>query len=154
MLKHLQYLKYLIRHKIFVFIASRDLGVSLFRACIHDWTKFLPHEWFAYTHSFYGKQPRRTEVKEEFNRAWLHHIHFNKHHWQHWILRLDSGGEKILLIPDKYVREMVADWMGAGRAITGKWDIKEWYTHNKETIRLHPDSRDLVEKLIFQVSEV
>jgi hypothetical protein len=37
---------------------------------------------------------------------------------------------KALPMPEKFVREMVADWMGAGRAITGRWDVNDWYRPN------------------------
>lgn len=38
------------------------------------------------------------EVVENFNRAWLLHIHRNPHHWQHWVLINDDPelGETVL----------------------------------------------------------
>jgi len=53
-----------------------------------------------------------------------------------------------LPMPEKYIREMVADWAGAGRAITGKWDVSDWYEKNKEKMTLHPDTRARVEELL------
>jgi hypothetical protein len=38
-------------------------------------------------------------------------------------------------------QEMLADWMGAGRAITGKWETPSWYQLNREKMILHPDTR-------------
>ncbi len=52
--KHWQYLKYVVRHKWFVLGAGRKLGVPLHRLILHDWTKFLPREWFPYVNEFYG----------------------------------------------------------------------------------------------------
>lgn len=52
-------------------------------------------------------------------------------------------------MPEKYGREMVADWMGAGRGITGKWEADKWYEHNKLNIQLHPDTRVRVEALLL-----
>lgn len=44
-----------------------------------------------------------------------------------------------LPMPEKYVREMVADWMGAGRAYTGSWDdLPKWLEQNAEKMILHP----------------
>ena len=57
-----------------------------------------------------------------------------------------------LAMPERYVREMVADWMGAGRAITGRWEVAEWYAKTREHIILHPDTRARVEELIAEVS--
>lgn len=51
-------------------------------------------------------------------------------------------------MPLRYRKEMLADWRGAGRAITGKNDPKEtakWYLENKRRIVLHPDTRKWVE---------
>ena len=51
-------------------------------------------------------------------------------------------------MPDKYLREMVADWMGAGRAITGRWETCEWYNKNRRGIVLEEVTRSLVEGLL------
>ncbi len=49
-------------------------------------------------------------------------------------------------MPDKYMREMLADWRGAGRAITGKDNTKEWYQGKRQkTILLHPDNKAWIE---------
>jgi len=54
MFRVFRYLKYLIRHKWFVFRAGLKLKVSIWRLLIHDWTKFLPSEFFPYLRKFYG----------------------------------------------------------------------------------------------------
>jgi hypothetical protein len=161
-MKHWKYLSYLIRHKWFVFRAGLRNGVSVYRLLIHDWSKFLPCEWFPYVENFYGKKAwlqknepddcRYWSVAQPFidayNEAWLHHQHFNPHHWQHWVLREDNGETKLLQMPQKFAREMVADWCGAGRAITGKWEVGSWYAKNRDGIRLHPHTRELVDLLV------
>src|SRR6266850_1400416 len=149
---HWGYTKYLARHKWFVFVAGLRTGVPLWRLIIHDWSKFLPCEWFPYVESFYGPKPTndtwKEAVRRKFDVAWLHHQHFNPHHWQHWVLREDDGQTKYLEMPDNFAREMVADWCGAGRAITGKWEVWKWYAKNRERILLHPVTRDIVDTLI------
>lgn len=149
---HAQYLSYVVRHKWFVFRAGLKTGAPLWRLVIHDWSKFSPAEWTPYVRSFYGKQGRTPEVRAAFDAAWLHHQHSNPHHWQHWLLQEDDGPLKTLPIPAPLVREMVADWMGAGRAITGRWEVAEWYAKNRERIRLHSDTRALVESLVTGVA--
>lgn len=157
-------LSYVIRHKWFVFVAGLRVGAPVWRLLIHDWSKFLPVEWWPYVRYFYGGPwptdqemwnkfpgytgPTKASVAAAFDRAWLHHQHANPHHWQHWILREDSGALKVLAMPEHFAREMVADWMGAGRAITGKWEAAEWYAKNREIIQLHEATRDLVEALL------
>lgn len=145
---HLQYASYVARHKWFVFLAGLKVGAPLWRLVIHDWSKFTPAEWTPYVRSFYGKAGRTPEVRAAFDAAWLHHQHRNPHHWQHWVLRKDDGGTKALPMPSGLVREMVADWMGAGRAITGRWEVAEWYAKNVDKIILHALTEDEVERII------
>ena len=145
--KHLKYLKYLARHKYFVFLAGRKTGAPLWRLVIHDWSKFTPAEWGPYVEFFYG--PAHTpEMSAAFDRAWLHHIHKNAHHHQHWILREDTGNTVALEMPSIFVKEMLADWAGAGRAITGQWEVEYWYNKNKDRMVLHPSTRIAVEQLL------
>lgn len=91
--------------------------------------------------------------KEAFDRAWLHHQNANPHHWQHWLLRLDDGPTIAFAMPEHFAREMVADWMGAGRAITGRWEVAKWYAKQRDTIVLHEHTRTLVDRLIREVTE-
>jgi hypothetical protein len=124
--KHLKYLSYVARHKWFVYQEARRLGVGWLGA-IHDLSKFRPDEWRPYAEHFYGKgrvNPRGTTGYYKptdtgdaaFDYAWLLHQKRNKHHWQWWCLPEDDGGIKVLEMPPRYLREMLADWRGAGMA--------------------------------------
>lgn len=144
---HLKYLSYVLRHKWFVFRAGLKTGAPLWRLIIHDYSKFSPAEWNAYVTSFYSGKPRE-ETKDIFQRGWLHHLHKNPHHWLHWVLLNEDGTRSAFEMPRPIVREMVADWMGAGRAITGHWDIKEWYAKNNDNMLLHPMTRLYVEHML------
>jgi hypothetical protein len=147
---HLQYLRYVARHKFYVARECFRFGLY-WRGIKHDWTKFLPCEWTPYVASFYGPwdySDRPKFVVDLFNRAWLHHQHHNSHHWQHWVLREDSGATIALEMPVDDVFEMFCDWIGAGLAITGKREVWVWYAANSENIILHPATRDLIEGLI------
>ena len=161
-MKHLRYLSYLVRHKWFVLVAGLSLGVSPFRLLIHDWSKFLPSEWFPYAQNFYGDNaheglsaigefglaelaPFGYFASERFSAAWNLHQKRNKHHWQYWLLTQDSGETFPLPMPKKYAREMLADWMGAGRTITGRWEVAEWYKKQRHRMFLHSETRQYVE---------
>ncbi|MBC2741567.1 MAG: hypothetical protein HGJ93_00580 [Desulfosarcina sp.] len=150
LMRHLSYAKYVLLHKWFVFIASIKIAAPLWRAVIHDLSKFRPSEWFPYAATFYApdgsKQYKETPV---FNRAWLLHQHRNPHHWQFWLLRMDRGNIVTIEMPEHYALEMLADWMGAGRAITGRWECAEWYASNKNKIILHENTRDLIERTLY-----
>lgn len=151
MKSHLQYASYVARHKWFVFCAGLKTHAPLWRLLIHDWSKLTAAEWGPYVRSFYRPDIPRKSKQAAFDAAWLHHQHRNPHHWQHWLLREDSGKLKTLPMPDKFMREMVADWMGAGRAIAGKWEVADWYAKNRETIQLAESTRYDVERLIREV---
>ena len=142
---HLMYLRYLVRHKWYVYVAGRKLGVSLWRVLIHDWSKFTPAEWGPYARYFYIDQ---EEYHDQFQQAWLHHLRNNKHHWQAWVLLNDDGTIVALSMPKTYIREMVADWAGAGRAITGEWEVRRWYDTNSSLMRMSPGTRFFVERLL------
>lgn len=156
---HLRYASYVARHKWFVFLGGLKTRAPLWRLIIHDYTKMMPVEWVPYVNYFYGGNKPGREAKGSydaaqtgdaaFDRAWLHHQHRNPHHWQHWTLQQDDGQIKTLPMPEKFIREMVADWMGAGRAITGKWEMPSWYEANKNKMRLHDTTRVRVEELVL-----
>lgn len=147
--RNYSYLKYLIKHKWYVFIAARKIKASLWKAFVHDLSKFLPSEWFPYAETFYDSNGSFRYIEAAgFREAWLKHQKRNPHHWQYWILKEDNGCEVLLPIPDVYLLEMVADWAGAGKAIAGIWDINEWYQKNKEKILMEEGSKEKVGKLI------
>ena len=157
MIKHLKYLSYVLRHKLFVLLAGLELGLPLSQLLLHDWTKFLPDEWFPYVEFFYGGKPVQTgengymheasDTQATFDTAWVKHQNRNPHHWQYWIVAYDDGGNQCLEMPMKYVLEMIADWKGAGRA-QGKPDTLKWYDANYHKIQLHPKTRALVDTIL------
>ena len=148
-MRHLKYARYIVLHKWFVFQAGLKVGVPLWRLVVHDWSKFLPSEWFPYARYFYDKRGEGDELA--FNRGWLLHQNRNDHHWEFWLLIYDRGATEALEMSDAAVREMVADWAGAGRAITGKWQPGTWYLKNKDKMNLHPSARARVEWLLHEV---
>lgn len=147
MKSNLDYLKYLIKHKYNVYKAGIKLRVPLWQLIIHDWSKFLPSEWIPYRNHFYSHE---KEKEGSFHRAWLYHQKRNPHHWQYWILIFDTQElpVKAVEMPERYTKEMVADWIGAGCAIQGHDDIRDWYAKNKGHMTLHPETRVLVDRLI------
>ena len=146
---HFQYLKYLLRHKYWVFIECCRLDI-FWLGISHDWSKFRPSEWKPYVLSFYGGysyKERPQWLIDRFDLAWLHHQRRNKHHFQYYILIQDAEGDKVLPMPDKYRREMLADWRGTSRAIHGADNTREWYLKRRKRMKdqLHPETRMWVE---------
>jgi len=143
-LEHIRYLQYVLRHKWFVFLECCKLGVP-WLGIIHDISRFRPSEWFPYVASQpYSRDNKPVEITQRFMIAWNDHQHRNKHHWEYWI-HFDYHTHKMAVIevPDKYRREMVADWRGAGRAKETP-DVREWY--RRQEIILHPNTREWIEQ--------
>jgi len=146
MKRYYQYLKYIIRHKWFVFLEGRKLGVPIYLLILHDISKLRPSEFGAYARTFYAPDGEASHEAEDpkFNFAWLHHQKRNRHHWQYWVLLSDSGQRYSLPMPDRYRREMLADWKGMDR-IKGTSDVQTWYLKNIDNIRMHEETRTWIE---------
>lgn len=159
MRRHWQYLLYVLRHKWFVFLECSRLNVPIWNAVFHDWTKFRPSEWFPYARFFHNPDGTLRQIRDktgyykptdtgsaEFDHAWFLHAKRNKHHWQWWAMPTESS-VKYIPIPDTYIREMIADWRGAGRA-QGTPDTLAWYRANRDKIQLHESTRRAVERYL------
>jgi hypothetical protein len=156
---HVTYFRYVLRHKWHVFVGCMAMGVPIHQAIIHDWVKFLPVEFFPYVRQFYNADGSKRKVRDAsgaydpnvqpdaFKRAWLHHQR-QPHHWQAWISIGDGGNLSPLPIPQRFALEMVADWYGAGMAITGKPELETWYMANKGKMILEDGTRGRVEEAI------
>jgi hypothetical protein len=146
--RNLQYLSYVIRHKWFVFLAGIKLRVPIYQLIIHDWSKFTYLEWTAYRDFFYSEES--SYKRKRFTLAWNSHQKRNPHHWQYWVIINDDGNINYIEMPDNFIREMVADWKGAGLAL-GKPDTKAWYEEHKERILMHVNTRVKVEQLLGEL---
>ena len=161
------YLLYVLRHKWFVFqeCRKRDLHVPLLIALWHDWDKFLSDEFIPYARFFHNPDGTPKQRREKsgyykptdtgdnaFDYAWFLHQKRNKHHWQYWVIPQDHAGVKVLPMPDLYIREMIADWRGAGRAQGVKkpapWAVRDWYLANGYKLQMHDETRTKVEDYI------
>lgn len=112
----------------------------------HDKSKYSAKEYTAYNNYFYGK--RTPEVEKAFNYAWLHHIHNNLHHWQHWLLQEDDGDMIPLEMPVNHVIEMLCDhWAFSWKSGNLK-EIQSWYDTNKDNIVLNENTRTLYEQYL------
>ena len=130
----------------------KDITQSLIEYNIgyaHDHSKDSGDEYSAYDAYFYGGN-RSYKVVEEFNRAWLHHIHNNPHHWQHWVLINDDpeNGEIILDMPYEYIIEMICDWWAFSWSKGDLTEIFNWYDAHKDYMKLSDKTRKTVEDIL------
>lgn len=150
---HWHNLKYIVRHKWFVSRECCRLGIP-WLGVIHDWSKLLPDEWWAYARFFYASGmprlavalrqcpgytgPTAESVKAAFDLAWLKHQKRNKHHWQYWVLINDTEDTQYLPMPERYIREMVADWRGASAARGA--DARDWWAAHGYKVMMNENS--------------
>ena len=124
----------------------------------HDETKYESDEYIAYDEYFYGTEPVKEPVivKRRFDYAWLHHIHNNPHHWQHWVLINDDAelGAVALEMPIEYVIEMVCDWWSFGWKNNNLYEIFDWYEKNKDHMILHENTRKEVEYILKEMRKM
>jgi hypothetical protein len=148
---YLKYLRYVLRHKWYVFIECCKLGIP-WLGIIHDWSKFLPSEFIPYARHFYGG---KHDIQRDatgyykpvdtgdpaFDWGWFLHAKRNRHHWQWWVLPTgDPTEDKVLRMPLRYMKEMLADWRGAGKAL-GTPDTQAWYLKHNWSMRLTAETR-------------
>lgn len=142
---------FILRHKWYVLLACIKLGVPLWRALVHDLSKFswaeLPH----YQRQFFGD---RNDPKG-FAKARLHHRKRNDHHWEHFIVESihsdnpDRDGcivNNCLSMPFVCVTEMIADWIGAGKVYPGSQPMAEWLPKNLPQMQLHPKTLQRIQE--------
>lgn len=161
---HLEYGWYVIWHRWYVMLECFKYGL-IWQGLIHDWHKFLPSEWFPYVAHFGGDATQKRDATgyydpsaadAAFRRAFFLHTRRCWHHWQSWVMSRDhkDGGHEVptllavhvepMAMPERYWKEMICDWRGAGRA-QNKPDTLAWYHANKNKIVLHPHTRVNVE---------
>lgn len=149
------------KHIEYVREAGRMVGVPESQLACHDDSKWGDFEFPRYAAQFFGpkiEDPAEIETRAtRFAEAWLHHIHHNPHHWQYWIFpdgfspKGSAVEDGAVRMPDNYIREMVADWMGAEMAYNGSWDMTKWLNGNLPRIRIHSYVR---EELVYILSEI
>lgn len=119
---------------------------------VHDASKTEPDEYGPYDEYFYGGN-RSNQVVDDFNYAWLLHIHRNPHHWQYWILKNDDQGlgENVLDMPINYILEMICDWWSFSWSKDNLYEIFDWYDNHKKYIKLSKNTRKTVENILDQI---
>jgi len=127
---------------------------------MHDWSKLLPIEFFP--QSIEGRGELNTHrdstgyyrpwfTNDKTNRALHHHMNNNKHHWQYWVMNIEVGDVEYIKIPERYIKEMICDWIGANK-VRGNINYMErcrtWYIANGSKIIMHKDSRKSIERYL------
>ena len=157
-----QYDQYLAEHrknveKAFWWIADNLPELQVIENCCwnavftHDQSKNEPDEYEAYDAYFYGNK-HTPEIIENYQKAWLLHIHRNPHHWQYWVLIHDDNEngelETALKIPYEYIIEMICDWWSFSWKNGNLYEVFDWYEKNLKYIKLEKKTRAFVESIL------
>ena len=105
-------------------LKATGLSIPLIRLLKHDLSKFHYNEFWAYSQYFYGEKDQKL-----YEKAWLHHLQNNDHHWEHYIenysisTKNDNFSKIAKEMKNEAILEMAADWISAERAYHGKWPV-------------------------------
>lgn len=153
-----EYVKLTLRHKYHVFRYGLKLKVPIVSLLVHDYTKLYPGYAKSYGRQFFGDQ----HDPEGFAYTWNHHQKRHRHHWEYWIMLTghNRGGfpdGHVLDMPEKYIREMVADWLAASRTYNHtdvesleSWD---WFQNNFDKIRISYRTRERIMDILNEYFE-
>ena len=121
---------------------------------MHDWSKFGTTEFFTSAKYFQGdKTPIGAEKAERgYSIAWLNHKAKNKHHWEYWV---DFRDGEILCcpIPEKYLREMACDMIGASKVYSKNYkpgDAHKYFMNNNHTWHMLPKNKKVLGEFLIK----
>lgn len=136
--------------------------VGLYRqGLLHDLSKYSWEEFKTGAMYYQGNRSPNAAEKEVkgYSAAWLHHKGRNKHHFEYWI-DFAPDKEKGLIgnkMPLRYTVEMMLDRIAASRTYKGKdyTDSAPWeyYDRMKKYIVIHPETKALLERLLWMLKE-
>lgn len=136
------------------FFKGVDTHAIATQILMHDGSKTSNEEYAAYNEYFYGGN-RSFRVVRNFQKAWLHHIHNNPHHWQHWVLINDEPdeGEVALEMPYECIIEMICDWWAFSWQKGDLSEIFSWYDKHQKYIKLASNTRRIVEDILWELRD-
>lgn len=148
------------KHKILVM--KECFRVGLYRqGILHDLSKYSWTEFRVGCRYYQGNRSPNNAEREDrgYSSAWLHHKGRNKHHYEYWLDYSMDGSGRItgMKMPVKYVVEMFLDRIAASKVYKGRdyrdSDPLEYYRSGKADGLIHPETRDLLEKLLCMLAE-
>ncbi len=147
------------RHRHLVMKHCRMAGIG-FQGLFHDLSKYSLIEFSAGIKYFQGNRSPNEKEREinGFSKAWLHHKGRNRHHFEYWT---DYNPETRIVgpvkMPLKYVKEMFCDRVAASKIYMGERytdsDALNYFLGGKKRRVIHPETSELLEKLLTMLSE-
>ena len=159
-MKALQHLKTINHHKWLVCQGCFKVGLYK-QGLLHDLSKYSPTEFLVGCKFYQGtRSPNNAEREVKgYSAAWLHHKGRNRHHYEYWLDYSTDLNEGIIgmKMPVRYVVEMFIDRMSASKNYQKEKytdrSALEYYLHGKDRHIMHPEVRELLEKLLYMLAD-
>jgi len=151
----------ILTHKYWVCYYCFKCGLY-WQGIIHDLSKFSFIEFFESAKYYQGTISPIDACKEKngVSLAWQHHKGRNKHHFEYWVDFSSKNPNKVfpLKMPKKYAIEMLCDYIGAGRAYSGKTFTfageLAWWQNRKLVVFMHEETLDYISKCFEKLAEL
>ncbi len=155
----IKHIKTVTRHRALVCRHCFRAGIYL-QGLTHDLSKFSPEEFWVSCRMYQGtRSPNEAERElKGYSSAWIHHKGVNKHHFEHWT-DYNPVTKKVepVKMPIEYVIEMFCDRVAASKVYMGKNyndnSPLEYFERAKGRRVIHPETSDLLEKLLIMLAE-
>ena len=135
--------------------------VGLYRQGLtHDLSKYSPTGFWTGARYYQGNRSPNAAEREDkgYSEAWMHHKGRNRHHFEYWI-DVDPV-EKIykpVKMPLRFLAEMFCDRVAASKIYRGEKyrdsDPLDYFLSRKPTRSIHPETSDMLEKLLRMLAE-
>lgn len=155
----IKHIKTVTRHRALVCRHCFKAGIYL-QGLTHDLSKFSPEEFWISCRMYQGtRSPNEAERElKGYSSAWIHHKGVNKHHFEHWT-DYNPVTKKVepVKMPIEYVIEIFCDRIAASKVYMGKNyndnSPLEYFERAKGRRIIHPETSDLLEKLLIMLAE-
>ena len=155
----IKHIKTVTRHRALVCRHCFKAGIYL-QGLTHDLSKFSSEEFWISCRMYQGtRSPNEAERElKGYSSAWIHHKGVNKHHFEHWT-DYNPVTKKVepVKMPIEYVIEMFCDRIAASKVYMGKNyndnSPLEYFERAKGRRIIHPETSDLLEKLLIMLAE-
>ena len=148
------------RHRHAVIRHCRKAGI-FWQGLRHDLSKYSPTEFWQGVRYYEDGKRSPNEAEREaygYSLAWMHHKGRNRHHFEYWI-DVDPV-EKIykpVKMPLRFLAEMFCDRVAASKIYRGEKyrdsDPLDYFLSRKPTRSIHPETSDMLEKLLRMLAE-
>ncbi len=151
--------KIITRHRHMVIRHCKKAGI-LWQGLFHDLSKYSPTEFIPGAKYYQGTRSPNEAEREEYGYsvAWMHHKGRNKHHFEYWTdYNPKTKRMEGVKMPVRYVKEMLCDRVAASKIYLGDAYTDDaplnYFLKGRATRMIHPETADLLEKLLRMLSE-